>query len=161
MHKQNKRNVKLQSGGFLVGVIHCECDVLWQCCDYGMCLHGPRGNRQRGVRNGNIVFFIWHTGAAIYFDNDNAKRQRQPGIWNTHSHTHTQSSIIARSFQENMFAFYLWLFWFNRIIPQYTGLVKSDCFQPLYRLMRVCVCGLTLHMSIGPHNAIDTSPLSP
>lgn len=95
LHIQLEYNAKLPSCGSLVGMIHCVCDGLWQCCDYGMYLQRQRRKRQRRVRNGNIVFFIWHTGAAIYFDNDNTKRQRQPGIWIYNIHTHTRTHEVA------------------------------------------------------------------
>lgn len=93
---QSGCNAKLLSCGSVVGMIHCVCNVLWQCCDYGMCLQRQRRKRQRRVRNGNIVFFIWHTGAAIYFDNDNTKRQRQPGIWIWNTHTHTRATCCRK-----------------------------------------------------------------
>lgn len=33
-----------------------------------------------------ISYFSSGAGATIYFYNDNTKRERQPGIWNTQSH---------------------------------------------------------------------------
>lgn len=64
------------------------CDVLWQCCDGGVKLQ----RRDAHTGNGNTVFFMWHRGAAIYSDNDNAKRQRQAGET---GHTHTYTGFMC------------------------------------------------------------------
>lgn len=75
------------------------------CCDSVviiLCICRRRERADNAESEMEILYFIGRTGAAIYFDNDNAKRPRQQGIWSTHS------SIIAKSFLENsLFAFYL------------------------------------------------------
>lgn len=81
---------ELESLGFLAEVIHCVCDVLWQCCDYAVWLQRQteKGDAHSGME---ILYFSSGARDAIYFDNDNTKRQRQPRIWKerTHAHKHT------------------------------------------------------------------------
>ena len=52
-------------------------------------------------------------GLAIYSDNDNAKRARQAGIWNTHTHTHSITEDALRC--GNAIVFF-WLFFVWRVL---------------------------------------------
>lgn len=71
------------------------CAVM--CCDsVVMAAWSCRGDAHTG--NGNTVFFMWHRGAAIYSDNDNAKRQRQAGETG-HTHTHIRGLCVLWALQ--------------------------------------------------------------
>lgn len=78
-------------------MIHCLCDVLWQCCDYGMSQRRQIARGRCRVRNGNIVFFIWCMGLQFTLIMITLRERDRRG-YRIHTHTHIVTTLLKTSF---------------------------------------------------------------